>query len=443
MTEDEMIRGLIEGKYQLGEPWKLPRGAGFVLPLLGRSHFPERKYVLLQEVEDQVEFKDSGGLSGVDALNKSGKIVYLRKGTLLTGKGTQSRSPVFSVVLPPMKEFVEIPVNCIHASHGISSGASFKPKGVAPFSVYQSLGMQSETWQSIKEYTEKMKSTMLGVGRVAPPEAEAMRSIAEDDLVSISEAVTQFQTKIDDVLRKIPGDHVDQVGVAVFDLDGVVGVEFFDHPASWRAFSESIIRSYGEVLTKEVGELYDIRMDKATPVLMTFLEKAMIADMSVVSENSISKISALSSDEVTGEVTIIEGKEVHIALVRLDYERSGRSAPVVSSVPYPRARLSEALDELASTHEPEVEGQPVESLHGFLSKRGGYSILDQLSERVQRFSELVRSVSVSRGTLATRLREAEDEGLVQRAIRKENGSPVYALTEKGEEVRKKGEKKVV
>ena len=55
----------------------------------------------------------------------------------------------------------------------------------------------------------------------------------------------------------------------------------------------------------------------------------------------------------------------------------------------------------------------------------------------------MRSVSVSRGTLATRLREAEDEGLIQRAIRKENGSPAYALTEKGEEEKKKGEKKVV
>ena len=92
---------------------------------------------------------------------------------------------------------------------------------------------------------------------------------------------------------------------------------------------------------------------------------------------------------------------------------------------------------------PEGESLPVESLDGFLSKRGGYSILDQLSNRAQRFSELVRSVSVSRGTLATRLREAEDEGLIQRAIRKENGSPAYALTEKGEEEKEKGEKKVV
>jgi DNA-binding HxlR family transcriptional regulator len=440
MTQVEMIRSLLEGRYKLGEPWKLPRGAGFVLPLLGEPQFPERNYVLLQEVEDQVEFKDSGGISGVDALNKSGKIVYVRKGTLLTGEGTQSRSPVFSVVLLPEKEFVEIPVNCIHASHGISFGASFKPKGVAPVSVYQSLGMQSETWQSIEDYTGKMKRSMLGAGRAAPPEAEAMRSIAEDDLVSVSEAVTRLQAKIDDVLSKIPGDHVDQVGVAVFDLDGVVGVEFFDHSDSWRAFSESILRSYGEVLTKEVGELYDIRMDRAAPVLMAFLERVTTANMSVVSENRISNVSALTGDDVTGELTYIEGREVHIALARLDDEGGGGSARVVASVPHP---VSEALNELASKSKPEGESLPVESLDGFLSKRGGYSILDQLSDRAQRFGELVRSVSVSRGTLATRLREAEDEGLIQRAIRKENGSPAYALTEKGEEVKKKGEDKVV
>jgi DNA-binding HxlR family transcriptional regulator len=438
MTRVEMIRSLLEGRYQLGEPWKLPRGAGFVLPLLGKPQFLERNYVLLQEVEDQVEFKDSGGISGVDASNKSGKIVYVRKGTLLTGEGTQSRSPVFSVVLPPEKEFMEIPVNCIHASHGISSGASFKPKGVAPVSVYHSLGMQSETWQSIEEYTEKMKRSILGVGRSTPPEAEAMRNIAEDDLVSVSEAVTQLQATIDDALSKIPGDHVNQVGAAFFDLDGVVGVEFFDHPDSWRAFSESILRSYGEVLTKEVGELYDIRMDKAAPVLMAFLEKVTTANMSDVSENRISKISALTGEDVTGELTYIEGREVHIALARLDDKRGGGSARAVSSVPHP---MSEALNELARA--PEGESLPEESLDGFLSKRGGYNILEQLSDRAQRFSELVRSVSVSRGTLATRLREAEDEGLVQRAIRKENGSPAYALTEKGEEEKKKGDNKLV
>jgi DNA-binding HxlR family transcriptional regulator len=267
-----------------------------------------------------------------------------------------------------------------------------------------------------------------------------MRNIADDDLVSVSDAVTHLQAEIDDVLSKIPGDHVDQVGVAVFDLDGVVGVEFFDHPDSWRAFSESILSSYGEVLTKEVGELYDIRMDRAASVLMAFLEKVRTVKMSVVSENRISKVSALTGEDVTGELIYIEGREVHIALARSDDKRGGGSARAVSSVPYP---IRETLNELANTSKPEGEGLPVESLDGFLSKRGGYNILEQLSDRAQRFGELVRSVSVSRGTLATRLREAEDEGLVQRAIRKENGSPAYALTEKGKEAKKKGENKLV
>jgi DNA-binding HxlR family transcriptional regulator len=50
-------------------------------------------------------------------------------------------------------------------------------------------------------------------------------------------------------------------------------------------------------------------------------------------------------------------------------------------------------------------------------------------------------VDVSRGTLSTRVKEAEDLGLVEKGIRKKNGHPAYILTEEGEEVKKESEKK--
>ena len=289
MPRYEMMRGLLDGEYRLGDPWKLPKGAGFVLPLLGEPPFPERDYVLLQEVADRVEFRDSGSIYGVEASNRSGRNVFVRRGTLLTGKGTQSRSPVSGVVLLPGKEFVTIPVNCVHQSHYISTGADFKAEGVAPHSVYQALGKQSATWESIAGYTRKMRSSASRMlGRAEEPELEELRGVADDNLVGASAAVERLQSRVEDALGKIPGDHVDQVGVAVFDLDGVVGVELFDHPDSWRAFSESIIRSYGEVLTPEVGELYDIRLDRAEPVLRAFLQRVEASERATIAETSSS-----------------------------------------------------------------------------------------------------------------------------------------------------------
>ena len=156
----EMVQHLLEEKYKIGNPWKLPKGAGFILPLLMDPPSSERNYVLLQEVEDQVSFRDSGGISRVDALNSSGKNVFVRKGTMFSGKGTQSRSPVAGVVLAPGKEFVTIPVNCIHQSHYISSGARFKAEGVTPHSVYQALGEQRETWDKVAKYSRKMRDNV-------------------------------------------------------------------------------------------------------------------------------------------------------------------------------------------------------------------------------------------------------------------------------------------
>ena len=50
-------------------------------------------------------------------------------------------------------------------------------------------------------------------------------------------------------------------------------------------------------------------------------------------------------------------------------------------------------------------------------------------------------VDVSRGTLASRIKEAEEIGLIEKGIRKSNGSPAYALTEEGEKTKQQGDKK--
>ena len=72
-----------------------------------------------------------------------------------------------------------------------------------------------------------------------------------------------------------------------------------------------------------------------------------------------------------------------------------------------------------------------------IGKRWTGAIVCALTERPLRFGELAKAVpGLSDRLLSTRLRELEEEGLVERLV--EPGSPVrvtYSLTEKGAELR--------
>lgn len=72
-----------------------------------------------------------------------------------------------------------------------------------------------------------------------------------------------------------------------------------------------------------------------------------------------------------------------------------------------------------------------------IGKRWTGAILCALTDGPQRFAELTRAVpGLSDRLLSQRLRELEEEGLVEREV--ESGAPVrvtYSLTEKGAELR--------
>jgi len=392
-------------KYRLGEPWKLPRAAGFIVPIHMNKPYAPRGYVMIQESDESVTFTDSGGISGVNARNKSGKHVYIRKGTLLKGAGTQSRAPVHGFVLEPMDIVVEVPVNCVHQTHGIRSGAKFHASGVAPMSVQAALGKQSKTWNSISSYSRKISRRTSGLG-----------SLAEDNLVDYETALES--DPVVDSLKNIPGDHVDQVGVAVFDMDGLVAVEIFDHPESWKAFSGSIVRSYREILTLEAGEFMEVRTEKAGEAFWRTMKQVESMDKVLINETSKSRVWKLENKDNQGELVELEGKEIHLQITR----------------------RSETPDEPVDDIQELLIEESIEPQR-YVQKRGGYQILDQLKQTPQRFKELLESVDVSRGTLSRRVKEAESLGLIEKGIRKTNGHPAYILTEDGEKTKKKAEEK--
>jgi len=425
-----MIMGqLLKGEYRLGKPWKLPEAAGFLVPIHMDPPYKDRDYILLKEANSKVDFRDTGSINIVEVKNESGYNVFIRKGTMLHGEGTQSRSPIHGIIIEPIKKYIPMTVNCIHASHSISSGSGFKASGVAPQSVTQNLGEQSNTWASIDRYTSKLKRAY----RAAAPrnEVEHLMEIAEDNLVETENAAKNAVDPISEALSKIPGDHLDQIGVVVFDLQGVVAVELFNHPESWKAFSKSIIRSYGETLTEKISDLIEIRTDKAEQVFKTFLKKAKTAQTNLLTENSVSKIWNLQGKEINGEVAELKGTEIHLSLNRQEKKETINRG----EVQYQTQQI------LRPIIQEEAAPQEEEEINQYMQKKGGYSLLEQLARTPQRFSDLVQERFVSRGTLSTRIKEAEELGLVEKNIRKSNGTPAYTLTETGEKIKEKTEKK--
>jgi len=302
----------IGGEYTFGEPWKLgDRSLSAVVPIL-RKNPRVRDYVLLPEVEGEVDMEDTGHIGGVRIRNRSGKNVFIRQGTLLKGQ-TQARTVTAGMVIVPSAEKV-IDVQCVHASMGIRTGARFQYGGTAPRRVEKALlrrGNQSETWYAVSRDIGTL-NVLSACGPVT----------LSDDLVGTLQQVQRFREDVEETLKKIPADLPGQVGVAILDITGVHGVEVFDHPDSWRAFSKSVIRNYTDILTKEgASSLYEIKTAYVALAIIEFLEKLREAKETVVSEAPVSKTYSLDGEGVVGEYTVLNGWVIHIVGSRREEEK--------------------------------------------------------------------------------------------------------------------------
>lgn len=151
----EFLGDIVEKRhgFRLGDPWKYSETAlAVVVPIL-RGQAPERPYITMYEVLKEMGIKDSGHVSGVEIQNKTGKAVFVRAGTIFTG-ATQNRAAENSTVVQPGK--TEIPVRCVHQTHGIQTGSEMKYGDIAPMSVTMNLisrAGQGAVWDSVRSYT--------------------------------------------------------------------------------------------------------------------------------------------------------------------------------------------------------------------------------------------------------------------------------------------------
>lgn len=138
--------------YKLGEPWKYSEESlGVVVPIL-RENAPDRQYITMYEVLQQLDMKDTGSISQIELQNKTGMSIFVRSGTIFAGQ-TQNRASQHSGIYKKEEEMIN--VCCVHASHGIRRGEKMQFGDIAPPSVTMNLikESQNDVWNSVREYT--------------------------------------------------------------------------------------------------------------------------------------------------------------------------------------------------------------------------------------------------------------------------------------------------
>ena len=219
----KLVEDIVYGVgYEFGDIWK-PKDTSLcaVIPILKKGPLSEPKYYFLDEVEDKVKILESGSIDElVLELDPSvDKPVFIRGGTLFKGKGTQSRTLRYSVVLIPNKVSrirERVPVLCIAETEPIMIHRELLyAKSLVPLdlSTHVIKGNQHALWHDIRSLSRTYRTA--------------------STLIDVIGAFSSHYRFVEEIIRKIPVLD-DQVGVALLDFEGVVGIEIFDSPMSWK-----------------------------------------------------------------------------------------------------------------------------------------------------------------------------------------------------------------
>jgi len=127
--------------------------------------------------------------------------------------------------------------------------------------------------------------------------------------------MSRFNEKIEEVLSKIPADLNNQVGVTIINSRGVLGLEMFNHPDSWRAFSRSIVRNYADILAKErAGDyLFELKTDRVPTAVEKFLKEAQKLSEASVVKNKLGE-TRMFTGKLAGEYTTLGSTVIHMIL---------------------------------------------------------------------------------------------------------------------------------
>lgn len=334
--------------FRLGEIWRLSdKALGALVPILRHKTF-KRNYVMLEELpKNKYDVVDSGSINKIKIKGAFDKAVFVRTGNMFEGQGTQSRAVEVSVIILPtkQKEEIIIPARCVHASHPITGNAKFERFGYAPREVTMSLYAQrgqGAVWASVGGSSARLF-------RLAGEKVQRFRM--SDSMVENIKHVKDSKSKISNIVKKVPCLE-NQVGVIIMDEKGVSNIEVFDHSDSWRAFHESIIQDYSDILSREQEEvLFEIKKEAVPKKISEFIDKLKNTEENIVFQDKGAMTLVLKNESVIGEYTILDNELIHLLASRKEKTDIQPEHPAMVT-PFEISRWSERQRYSPSKNEP-------------------------------------------------------------------------------------------
>jgi DNA-binding transcriptional ArsR family regulator/predicted ester cyclase len=426
------------GDFEFKEPWRAGKALAVIVPIVAKRAEP-RSYIVLEEVKDKVRIVDTGRIGQVKVEGKFDKPTFIRGGTMLKG-ATQERATEFSIVVTPGKAEATIPVHCVHASKGIRPGAFFTiATSYTPPTVHSNIMAarnQTVTWNAVARYS----SNILALWAPSASSDWMIPRVRHDDLVGVQESLTEFRKELEEILSKIP-DYVNQVGSVVIDPDGVVGLELFDHPESWKAVTDKIKRTFTEALTREdKAGIFKPDMDAALTVINELLEKLEkpIEEREVFSQAN-ARTAIFKVEGYVGEYTTLNNKTIHLTITRREKEE--KRVPHFPTILTATPTFHRTEDTTTAAPEQYIWYSTSTSIPEAWSEnwkrrmRKGVEVLTSLEEP-KTWTSLTSELKMSKATLSSSLKRFQQMGLVEK-YRGSNGVTRYSLTAYGQELKKK------
>lgn len=372
LTVDSILKTIADEKlgFSFGKPDRpSEKSLACILPIL-RETSQSRQYITYPETE-QVIVSDSGSINKVNLKNTSKKNVFVRSGTIFEGKGTQSRALSRSAVLFPGME-VGLDVRCVHASHPISSGSSFKYGGITPLEVdthsYTSgyvRADQHRVWNAVSQTTSTMgairsirasasggKSQGVRIPGVLKSTSPTFNTsfdsvntshLSEDELFgeasagspspgfvgyagsvftsdNLKQNFDEFAKSFDDILSKARL-HDNQAGLALITDSGCKTIEFFDIPLSWESLHKDAVKRMGTELLRgsDNSSVFEYKPENAVNAVKKVL--ALPFKTNLIYEHKPSNgepevnIYGLTASRYVGEVVELDHRVMHLVLL--------------------------------------------------------------------------------------------------------------------------------
>lgn len=317
--------------YQLGDLWRYSESSlGLLIPIL-RTRTVRRNYKMVEEAK-KVHIEDTGDIGQARVTNDEDTKVFIRSGSILTG-GTQERATVSGMVIEPNSVY-EAPVKCVHASKGIIMGTSLHVEDVAPPIVQSALfmGSQSAVWGSVSSYTASMAGSQYRIGTPSPT---MDRRAGSDDLIGTIREVERKKRDVEDAIKEIP-IIPSQVGAIIFDATGIVGLETFDSPLSWKAMHQKVLSKYDDVLAKEQEEpLFTLKESIIPRKIKKFIQDIIDADTKMSHSTESSFTWLIEGDRIIGEFTDINEGIIHLIAFRKEQMARSKRVNPTSPIPTP------------------------------------------------------------------------------------------------------------